>query len=74
MCLMIAAASCSSDDESTGSSFVVSDSYTSTLVSRFTLGSNDKVLYNLDSVFFSIEKKKNLIYIVELNLQKLENY
>ena len=62
MCLMIAAASCSSDDESTGSSFVVSDSYTSTLVSRFTLGSNDKVLYNLDSVFFSIDQDKNLIY------------
>ena len=56
MCLMIAAASFSSDDESTGSSFVVSDSYTSTLVSRFTLGSNDKVLYNLDSVFFSIDQ------------------
>ena len=62
MCLMIAAASCSSDDDSTGSSFVVSDSYTSTLVSNFTLGNNDKVLYNLDSVFFSIDQDKNLIY------------
>lgn len=63
MVLTLAGTSCSSDDDNTTTqSVTVSNSYTSTLVSDFKLGNNNKVLYNLDSVFFSIDQDKNLIY------------
>lgn len=63
MLLALAVGSCnSSNDDLNTSEIISSNSYTSTLVSSFTLGSNDKVLYNLDSVFFSIDQDKNLIY------------
>ncbi len=37
-------------------------SSTSTLVSKFMLGSNDNVLTNLDSVFFTIDQDRKIIY------------
>ena len=63
MFLTLAISSCnSSNDEPTSGEIISSSSNTSTLVSSFTLGSNKKVLYNLDSVYFSIDQEKNLIY------------
>ena len=56
MFLTLAISSCnSSNDEPTSGEIISSSSNTSTLVSSFTLGSNKKVLYNLDSVYFSID-------------------
>ncbi|MDO4511624.1 MAG: DUF6242 domain-containing protein [Bacteroidales bacterium] len=64
MLVAVAFSSCSSnnDEPTSSSSTVVSNSYTSTLVSNFQIGANSKVLYNLDSVFFCIDQDKNLIY------------
>ncbi len=64
MLLGFAVSSCSStkDDPTNTDSTISPNSYTSTLVSNFSLGSNSKVLYNLDSVYFSIDQDKNLIY------------
>lgn len=59
MFLTLAISSCnSSNDEPTSGEIISSSSNTSTLVSSFTLGSNKKVLYNLDSVYFSIDQEK----------------
>lgn len=48
------------NDEDSVQYYGVSNS--STMVSRFVLGSNDKVLTNLDSVFFTIDQDRKLIY------------
>lgn len=37
-------------------------SYSSTLISSFSIGNNNKLLYNLDSVHFSIDQERCLIY------------
>lgn len=50
----------STSDEETVQYYGVSTS--STMVSRFVLGSNSKVLNNLDSVFFTIDQDRRLIY------------
>lgn len=63
MLLSLAITSCkSSKDEPQSQTSFATNSYTSTLVSDFKLGTNNKVLYNLDSVFFSIDQDRNLIY------------
>lgn len=55
--LGLAAASCNSDPQETTVS-----TYESTVVEGFALAANDKVLANLDSVFFSIDLKNAKIY------------
>ncbi|MBQ4007697.1 MAG: hypothetical protein II603_04080, partial [Muribaculaceae bacterium] len=50
----------STSDEETVQYYGVSTS--STMVSRFVLGSNSKVLNNLDSVFFTIDQDRKIIY------------
>ncbi len=58
-----AAVSCnnkSTSDEETIQYYGVSSS--SVMVSRFMLGENKNVLYNLDSVFFTIDQDRRLIY------------
>ena len=60
--LAFAVSSCNSSSDDPNSDIPTVNTYTSTLVSGFSLGSNSKVLYNLDSVYFSIDQDKNLIY------------
>lgn len=53
------------DDKKDDPSFYYDTYGTSTLISAFSLGSNDKVLYHLDSVFFAIDQDRCLIYNVD---------
>ncbi len=64
LCLMLAGVvtSCNKDDDDSNNIDYYTTSYTSTLVSAFSLGNNDDVLYNLDSVNFSIDQARGLIY------------
>lgn len=58
--LVGALSACNSDDSST--SYYSAASTQSTEISDFTLGENDSVLSNLDSVYFTIDQKQGLIY------------
>lgn len=66
MCLMLwgIVSSCN-DDNSNRDADIYTTSYSSTLISAFSLGNNDNVLYNLDSVKFSINQDAGLIYNVD---------
>ncbi len=63
MCLLLAgvAVACNSSN-SDDDEIVYDTSGSTTMVNAFSLGSNDKVLYNLDSVFFTIDQERALIY------------
>ncbi|MBO7610433.1 MAG: hypothetical protein J6S96_09570 [Muribaculaceae bacterium] len=60
--MVISAASCNKDNDDSGDVYVYTTSTSSTLVSKFALQANSDVMANLDSVFFTIDPERNLIY------------
>ena len=53
--------SCNKDTKETDEEYYTTSTST-TLVSAFSLGKNNDILYNLDSVYFTINQEQNLIY------------
>lgn len=60
--LMVTATACNKDKDKDDSIYVYTTSTSSTLVSKFALQANGDVMENLDSVFFTIDPERNLIY------------
>lgn len=63
LCLLLAATvtSCNKDNKDTDEGISVTSTST-TLVSAFSLGKNNRLVHNLDSVHFTIDQERNLIY------------
>ena len=60
--LGIMVASCNKNDKEEEDVQYYGTSVSSTLVSKFVLGSNEDVMHNLDSVFFTIDQDRKIIY------------
>jgi hypothetical protein len=54
--------SCNSDDTDDSTAYLTEDTSASTAVTSFKLQANSKIMENLDSVFFSIDLVKGVIY------------